>query len=76
LGIDVSQATVAKYIGRPRQPPSQTWWATTTLAMDIHCGHGTRSPWQNAYVERLIGSIRRECLGHVIVWNERGCAGS
>jgi integrase-like protein len=31
-----------------------------------------RSPWQNAYVERLIGSIRRECLDHVIVWNERG----
>jgi len=30
-----------------------------------------RSPWQNAFVERLIGSIRRECLDHVIVWNER-----
>jgi hypothetical protein len=30
-----------------------------------------RSPWQNAYVERLIGSIRRECLDHVIVFNER-----
>jgi len=29
-----------------------------------------RSPWQNPYVERLIGSIRRECLDHVIVWNE------
>ena len=29
-----------------------------------------RSPWQNAYVERLIGSIRRELLDHVIVWNE------
>jgi hypothetical protein len=28
------------------------------------------SPWQNPFVERLIGSIRRECLGHVIVWNE------
>lgn len=26
-----------------------------------------RSPWQNGYVERLIGSIRRECLDHVIV---------
>ena len=26
-----------------------------------------RSPWENAYVERVIGSIRRECLGHVIV---------
>jgi putative transposase len=31
-----------------------------------------QSPWQNAYVERLIGSIRRECLDHVIVLNESG----
>jgi putative transposase len=30
-----------------------------------------RSPWQNPYVERLIGSIRRECLDHVIVLHER-----
>ena len=30
-----------------------------------------RSPWQNAFVERLIGSIRRECLDHVIVLSER-----
>jgi putative transposase len=29
-----------------------------------------RSPWQNGYAERLIGSIRRECLDHVIVFNE------
>ncbi len=29
-----------------------------------------RSPWQSPYVERLIGSIRRECLDHVIVLNE------
>ncbi len=30
-----------------------------------------RSPWQNPYVERLIGSIRRECLDHVIIMNDR-----
>ena len=30
-----------------------------------------RSPWQNPYVERLVGSVRRECLDHVIVWNPR-----
>jgi hypothetical protein len=30
-----------------------------------------RAPWQNPFVERVIGSIRRECLDHVIVWNER-----
>src|SRR5262245_33634922 len=29
-----------------------------------------RSPWQRAYVERVIGFIRRECLDHVIVLSE------
>ena len=29
-----------------------------------------RSPWQNLYVERLIGSIPRECLDHVVVADE------
>ena len=30
-----------------------------------------RSPWQNPYVERVIGSIRRECLDHVVVFHEK-----
>ena len=30
-----------------------------------------RSPWQNGHVERLIGSIRRECLDHVVVLGEK-----
>jgi transposase InsO family protein len=30
-----------------------------------------RSPWQNGYAERLIGSVRRDCLDHVIVFGER-----
>jgi transposase InsO family protein len=30
-----------------------------------------RSPWQNPFVERLVGSIRRECLDRVIVFHER-----
>jgi hypothetical protein len=29
-----------------------------------------RSPWQNGHVERLIGSIRRECLDHLVVFDE------
>ena len=29
-----------------------------------------RSPWQNGHVERLIGSIRRECLDHLVVFSE------
>jgi transposase InsO family protein len=29
-----------------------------------------QSPWQNAFVERMIGSIRRECLDHIVILNE------
>ena len=154
LGIDVSQATVAKYMIRHRRPPSQTWRTFLANHVDqivaadffvvptvtyrllfvlvilahrrrdiVHIGvtaHPTaawtaqqlreafpedaapryllhdrdhafgalaatatnmaiqeirtapRSPWQNAYAERCIGSIRRECLDHVIVVNETG----
>lgn len=43
----------------------------TVRACGIRDGPITpRCPWQNGYVERVIGSIRRECLDHVIVWNE------
>jgi transposase InsO family protein len=153
LGINVSQATVAKYMVRHPKPPSQAWrtflenhtkqlasinfftvptisfrilyvflvlsherrhvvhfnvtshptseWTSQQLLhvfpydsapryiiRDRDCIYGAdvqrqlkdigisqvltapRSPWQSPYVERLIGSIRRECLDHVIVINE------
>jgi transposase InsO family protein len=45
----------------------------TAKGMGIHeVLTAPRSPWQNAYAERVIGSIRRECLDHVIVVNEIG----
>ena len=154
LGIEVSQATVSKYMLQSKKPPSQTWrtfldnHADCLAAMDfftvptakfrvlyvfIVLSHdrrrvvhfnatqqptaqwtaqqlveafpfdtaprylqrdrdaiygkkvhrrikslgiedvvsAPRSPWQNPYVERVIGSIRRECLDHVIILNER-----
>jgi transposase InsO family protein len=155
LGIDIGETTVAKYLVRPKRPPSQTWktfltnhshqlvstdffvvptaafrllfvflvlshdrrrvlhfgvtehptsewtaqqlrhafpWDTASrfLLRDRDACYGTafseaaealnieeilsapRSPWQNGYVERLIGSIRRECLDHVMIFSEPG----
>ena len=47
--------------------------ATTIAGMNTQAVRtAPRSPWQNAYVERVIGSIRRECLDHVIVMNAAG----
>ena len=154
LGIEVSQATVAKYMVRRRGTPSQNWrtflrnhvegiaaidmfvvasasfrllyvmiilahdrrkivraavtahptaawlsrqvteafpWDTAPryLLRDRDASYGSdfcnrleamgikevitapRSPWRNAYVERVIGSIRRECLDHIVIFNER-----
>ena len=154
LGIDVGQTSVAKYMARPRRPPSQGWrtfllnhadgiasidlfvvptisfrllygllvlqhdrrrilWLGVTAhptaewiarqvteacnwesapqylvrdrdrvygeaftrrirAMGIRDRPTTpRSPWQNGHAERLIGSIRRECVDHVIVFGEQ-----
>ncbi len=154
LDIDVGQTTVAKYMVRPRRPPSQGWktflrnhtdgiasmdlfvvptisfrllyeflilqhrrrvllwlgvtahpsaeWIARRLAEaygwqqapryvvhDRDAIYGDvlirrlramgirdrpiapRSPWQNGHTERLIGSIRRDCLDHVVVFGER-----
>jgi putative transposase len=154
LGIEVSQASVAKYLVRPRRPPSQSWRTFLTNHIDqimaadffvvptatgrllfvfvmlahhrrrvVHVAvtehptaawtaqqlreafpwddaprylirdrdlafaavHATadamaitavltapRSPWQNGVIERFIGSARRECLDHVIVFTAAG----
>src|SRR5208337_4253302 len=116
LGIEISQATVAKYMVRRRGAPSPTWrnflrnqavgiaaidmfvvasasfqllYVMIILLHDRDASYGSyfcnrveamgitevitapRSPWQNAYVERVIGSIRRECLDHILIFNER-----
>lgn len=64
--------TAPKYLVHDRDSAFHGW-ATTATAIGIdEVLTAIRSPWQNAYAERLIGSIRRECLDHIIIGNERG----
>src|SRR5262245_36761854 len=61
-----------RYLVRDRDTAFHAW-ATTASAMEIReVLTAPGSPWQNAYAERFIGSIHRECLDHVIVANECG----
>jgi putative transposase len=65
--------TAPRYLLRDRDGNYGEVFRETALALGIKevlCA--PRSPWQNAYAERLIGSIRRECLDHVIVFHETG----
>ncbi|MCA1793819.1 MAG: transposase [Desulfobacteraceae bacterium] len=67
LGYDVHERTISEIIKRlrPRNPPSQTWRTFlknhmfNTFAVDLF-----------VVVERLIGSIRRDCINAMIVLNE------
>jgi hypothetical protein len=72
LGIDIGESSVSKYMVRSRRPPSQTWrtFLENHTKQLVSVLSTPRSPWQRAYVERVIGSIRRECLDHVIVFHE------
>jgi putative transposase len=61
-----------RYVLRDRDAIYGTDFAAMTHDMGIkEVLTAPRSPWQNPFAERLVGSIRRECLDHVIVWNER-----
>src|SRR5271157_1770749 len=64
--------TAPLYLLRDRDASYGSYFCSRVEAMGItQVVTAPRSPWQNAYVERVIGSIRRECLDHVIVFNER-----
>jgi putative transposase len=61
-----------RYLFRDRDSAFYAW-TTTAAAIGIEeILTAPRSPWQNGYAERLIGSIRRECLDHIIIANARG----
>jgi Integrase core domain len=58
-----SAATARLFSARTSENRCETWGIREVLSTP-------RSPWQRAYVQRVIGSIRRECLDHVIVFHE------
>jgi putative transposase len=63
--------TAPRYLLRDRDRISGQEFRDQVAAINItEVLSGPGSPWQRAYVERVIGSIRRECLDHVIVFNE------
>ena len=63
LGYEVSAETVRCYRRRAlRRPPSQSWRTFLTAV---------RAPQANTIAERVVGTLRRECLDHLIIVNER-----
>jgi transposase InsO family protein len=64
--------TAPRYLIRDRDGVYGQEVCRRLQALDIHeVLTAPQSPWQNAYAERLIGSIRRECLNHFLVFDAR-----
>jgi transposase InsO family protein len=64
--------TAPRYLLRDRDGSYGSYFCNRVEAMGItEVIAAPRSPWQNAYVERVIGSIRRECIDHIVIFNER-----
>jgi putative transposase len=63
--------TVPRYLLRDRDHIFGTTFCANVQALGVkEVLSAPHSPWQRAYIERVIGSMRRECLDHVIVLNE------
>jgi putative transposase len=64
--------TAPRYLLRDRDASYGSEFCKRVDAMGItEVITAPRSPWQNAYVERTIGSLLRECLDHIVIFNER-----
>ena len=64
--------TAPKYLLRDRDKVYGDYFQKRVHGMGIdEVLIAPRSPWENPYAERVIGSIRRECLDHIIVLNKR-----
>ena len=63
--------TASRYLLRYRDGVDGVVFSSRVQSLGIReVKTAPRSPWQNPYVERLIGTLRRECLDHVVVLNE------
>jgi len=64
--------TAPRYMIRDRDKKYGCEFTQRVIALGIkQVLIAARSPWQSPYVERVIGSIRRDCLDHTIIFNER-----
>lgn len=64
--------TAPRFLVRDNDSIFRSEFSERTKALGIEeVRTAIRSPWQNSYCERLIGSIRRECLDHIIILNEQ-----
>jgi hypothetical protein len=65
--------TAPRYLLRDRDAVYGVAFSRRAQSMGLHeVTTAPRSPWQNPYVERLIGTLRRECLDHVVVLHVGG----
>ena len=63
--------TAPRYVLRDRDAVYGAAFSSQVRSLGIQeVKTASRSPWQNPYVERLIGTLRRECLDHVVVLND------
>jgi putative transposase len=66
-----NETAAPRYLLRDRDAVYGVAFSSRVQTMGIHeVKTAPRSPWQNPHVERLIGTLRRECLDHVVVLNE------
>jgi transposase InsO family protein len=71
-----SRGTTPRFLLRDRDRISGHEFVQQLEAMDVkEVLSPPRSPWQRAYVERMIGTIRRECLDHILSSTKIVCAG-
>ncbi len=71
LGFAVAQSTVAKYMARKGDPSGQSWGTFLRNHMPHIAAMDLFVVPQNGVAERLIGTIRRECVDHVVALGEQ-----